>query len=134
MNRKSQNKTAPEGRTNVSPYLMVENVEEQMTFLINVFNATVTDNTKDKNGLTFHGEVLLGDTTIMMGKASPEWPKTQSMNFVYVENADDTYQLALKNGATGIMTPDDKPYAVREGGFSDQSGNQWWVAHVIEKE
>jgi uncharacterized glyoxalase superfamily protein PhnB len=134
MNPKLQKRSAPEGRTNVSPYLMVENVEEQMTFLINVFKATITDNTRDKNGTTFHGEVLLGDTTVMMGKASPEWPKRQSMNFVYVESADDTYQRALKHGAAGIMPPENKPYGVREGGFADRSGNQWWVAHMIEKE
>jgi uncharacterized glyoxalase superfamily protein PhnB len=131
MEKQTMKSIVPKGKTTLSPYLMVESVEEQIKFMINVFNVVITDDTKDKSGVTFHAEVLLGDTPVMIGRVSEAWPKRESMNFVYVEDADATYALALQNGATEILPPDNKPYGMREGGFADKFGNQWWVAQLI---
>ena len=123
---------APIGSTIVCPYLMVESVESSMEFLVKVFNAAITNDANRQNGFIQHGEVMIGDTTVMLGRSGPDWPARQSMNYIFVENADETYERALKNGGTSIMPPAERPYGIREGGFSDQFGNQWWVGQLIK--
>lgn len=121
----------PIGSTVVSPYLMVESVEAQMEFLVNVFNAKIRDDSNRSNGQIQHGEVLIGDTPVMMGRAGKAWPSRQSMNYVYVDSTDEVFQRALTCGATEILGPVDRPYGVREAGFADKFKNQWWVAELV---
>lgn len=118
---------------NVCPYLMVENVEAQIEFMVNVFNAEMGECVKNKDGLIQHGEVSMGDTTVMVGRASAEYPARKSMNFVYVDNADETHRRAVRHCAAEILPPADRPYGIRESGFTDGQGNQWWVGHVIDR-
>ncbi len=132
MATKNYKKVAPKGST-VCPYLMVDSVEAQMEFLVKVFYASITNDTNRVDGFIQHGEVLIGGTTIMMGRASKLYPARLSMNYVYVENADEVYSRALKNGATELMSPVDRDYGNREGGFTDLFGNQWWVAQIINQ-
>ena len=128
---KKVTRIAPVGSSSVSPYLLVESVETLLEFLVKVFGAIITDDTNRKDGLIQHGEVLIGDTTIMLGRSSNEWPARQSMNYIYVQDTDATYTRALKNGAVPILPPGDRPYGRREAGFADLFGNQWWISHLI---
>jgi uncharacterized glyoxalase superfamily protein PhnB len=128
---KKSKQITPEGNSVLSPYLMVESVESQIEFLVKIFNAQIKDDSNKLNGLIQHAEVIIGDTSVMIGRASNQYPARQSMNFVYVEDVDTIHQNALNLGAIEIMAPDDRPYGNRESGFTDRFGNQWWVAHLI---
>jgi PhnB protein len=132
MKTKQAKPVTPQGNSVVCPYLMVDSVEDQMEFLVKVLNAEITEDARRGDGLIQHGEVLIGDTTIMMGRSSKDFPARQSMNYVYVTSTDETHQRALTNGATEIMPPADRFYGIRESGFVDKYGNQWWVAQVLE--
>jgi uncharacterized glyoxalase superfamily protein PhnB len=110
---------------------MVNSVEAEMEFLVKVFEAVITNDENRKDGFIQHGEVRIGDSTIMMGRASQEWPGRESMCFIYVDDADVVYEKALQHGAVSIMPPDDRSYGLREAGFKDRDNNQWWVAHTI---
>ena len=48
--------------------------------------------------------------------------------YVYVENVDTVYSLAIQLGAKSISPPEDKPYNERQAGFIDPGGNTWWVS------
>ncbi len=122
----------PKGSTVVCPYLMVDSVEVQMEFLVKVFNAKITDGSNRSNGFIQHGEVLIGDTTVMMGKSSSRWPSRQAMNYIYVKNTDEAFDRALKYGASELLRPVDRPYGIREAGFTDKFNNQWWVAQRMD--
>lgn len=63
----------------VCPYLMVDNVEAQMEFLAKVFHASITHDTNRVDGFIQHGEVLIGGTTIMMGRSSKLFPARLSI-------------------------------------------------------
>ncbi|MCO7225639.1 glyoxalase/bleomycin resistance/extradiol dioxygenase family protein [Pleionea sp. CnH1-48] len=119
------------GYSRVCPYLMVENLEQQVTFLTEVFAAEVMEIISDNDGNKTHGEVKIGDVVIMMGQASSEHVRS-SMNYVFVEQVDATYQKALAAGAESICEPDDRYYGLRECGVIDPCGNQWWIAQVVE--
>lgn len=123
---------APEGSTVLCPYLMVPSVEEQIGFLVKAFDARITNETHDNDGFIKHGEVVIGDTNVMMGRASSIYPARQSMNFVYVESIDVMHQRLLAHGATEIMAPENRPYGMRESGLKDPFGNEWWIAQLLK--
>jgi PhnB protein len=125
-------RVAPEGSTVLCPYLMVPSVEAQMEFLVKAFNARITNETRGSDGFIQHGEVVIGDTNVMMGRASDQYPARRSMNFVYVANADEMHKKLLDHGATEIMPPDDRPYGMRESGVRDAFGNEWWIAQLLK--
>lgn len=124
---------APKDCSIVCPGLSVKSVEAQMEFMVKVFNAKIKEDAKDSSGFIQHGEVKIGDTTIMISRASEKWPVHDSSIFIYVKNADEIYNRRLKNNAVSLMKPEDRFYGVRDGGFKDPSGNQWWVGQLIEK-
>ena len=124
-------RVAPEGSTVLCPYLMVPSVEDQIEFLVKSFHARVTNETRGSDGFIQHGEVVIGDTNVMMGRASQQYPARQSMNFVYVGDVDELHSKMLSHGATEIMRPDNRPYGMRESGVKDMFGNEWWIAQIL---
>ena len=123
----------PELRSVVCPYLIVESVESEINFLKDVFDAEVIESVKQPDGFINHGEVRIGDSSVMMGKSNSRFPKTESMIYVYVGNADTAYKKALEAGAQSVMPPEDRFYGNREGGVKDQQGNIWWIAQFLRK-
>jgi PhnB protein len=111
---------------------MVEQVESQLDFLVRVFDARIIEELKDPDGSLMHGEALLGDTVVMVGKARADYPARGSMNYVFVFDVDLVYSLALKAGGTSLQEPADQYYGMREAGIADPSGNQWWIGTVYE--
>ncbi|MDN5205535.1 VOC family protein [Fulvivirgaceae bacterium BMA10] len=130
--KNTDNNPAPAGCSTVCPYLMVDSVEKELEFLKNVFSAEITEELNQQDGSAMHGEARIGDTTIMMGKSREEYPARESMNYVYVNDVDETFEKGLQNGATSLMQPVDQFYGNREAGLRDSQGNQWWIAQVIE--
>ena len=126
-----QNPT-PRGYSRVCPYLMVNEIENLLNFLSEVFGAEITEKLPSADGSIRHAEVRLGESTIMIGKAQPGYPD-QSMVYIFVHDADVVFKRALERGAEVIMEPANRFYGYREGGFKDPSGNQWWIAQVIEE-
>ncbi|MGC3944623.1 MAG: VOC family protein [Chryseolinea sp.] len=122
---------APAGSTTLCPYLMVPSVESQMDFLVKAFDARITNETRGADGLIQHGEVVIGDTNVMIGRSSEKYPQRQSMCFVYVENVESTHRRMLMLGASEIMSPDNRPYGMRESGVRDHFGNEWWIAQLL---
>lgn len=131
MKTTSNQNPAPAGYSRVSPYLMVADIDALLIFLKEVFDVEITEKLTSADGTVRHAEVRLGDSLIMIGKEQAGYPK-ESMTYVFVADADATFKKALQRGATSIMEPGDRFYGYRESGFKDPSGNQWWVAQVIE--
>ena len=48
--------------------------------------------------------------------------------YVYVEDADATYQRAVAAGATSLEEPSDTPYGDRRATVQDEWGNTWQIA------
>ncbi len=126
-----KNNPTPSGYSTVSPYLMVTNVEEEIHFLVNVFNAEVKEKLPTADGTIGHGEVRIGDSIIMIGKDQPGYPN-KNMTYVFVSDAEMVFKKAIQYGAVPIMELGDRFYGYREGGFEDRFGNQWWIAQVIK--
>lgn len=131
MKNKSK-RIAPEGYSVVCPYLMVDSVEDELDFLKTVFSAETKEQLKLDDGTIQHGEAIIGDTVIMMGKARKGWPATFGANYVFVENTDEVYNKAIESGSSTLLVPADRFYGYREAGIKDRQGNTWWIAQVLE--
>ncbi len=123
----------PRGHSIVSPFLIVESVEKELEFMKNVFGAEITEQVRQPDGNVVHAEARIGDSTIMIGRASADFPARPSMLYVYNENVDETFQRALKFGATAVSEPKDQFYGNREAEVRDAHGNTWWIAQHLQE-
>lgn len=117
----------PDGYQTIMPYLIVENAAGFLEFTKSVFGATERHTTmREDNTTIMHAEVSIGGSVIMFAEATDQYNSSPAGLFIYVEDADKTYQDALDAGATSIMPPADQNYG-RSSGVKDAFGNQWWI-------
>lgn len=118
----------PETYPQVIPYLVVDDAGALMDFVLKVFDGVPADRVPGPDGRLQHGEVRIGASMVMVGRARTPDARTTSMVYVYVPDVDATYAKALACGATSVQAPADQPYGDRSGGVRDVFGNQWWMA------
>ena len=118
----------PENHQAVMPYLMLKNAEGFVDFTRSVFNATacMKEMRNDQTDLIMHAEITISGSTVMFADTNAQWPIANANLFVYVDSADETYQLALEHGASTIMDLSDQNYG-RTCGVLDPFGNTWWI-------
>jgi PhnB protein len=119
----------PEGYQAVMPYLVVTGAISFSTFMQNVFDAKEIHKQMRPEGGVRHAQVNISGSTIMFADATEQFPVNSAGLFIYVQNADESYQKALDEGATSIMPPADQDYG-RSCGVTDPFGNTWWITSV----
>lgn len=122
--------TIPSGHQQVMPYLMLSNAKRFIDFIETVFGArmNMVAEREDGSGI-MHAECAIGSSTIMFTDATEEWKPAPANLFIYVEDADKTYEAALTAGSVSIQPPQDKDYG-RACGVSDPFGNVWWITSI----
>jgi PhnB protein len=125
-------KFIPEGYPQVSPYLIVDEPAALIQFMTDVFGAKETRRHEDDKGRIGHAEMRIGDSVIMMGGATEQWPAAPAAMYVYVEDTDAAYQRGLAAGATSLQEPADQFYGDRTAGVRDRFGNQWFIGTHLE--
>lgn len=121
----------PQGHQRIMPYLILRGVDSFIEFSKNVFAAKETFRRMRDEQVIMHAEIQIGAATIMMADATDDWPAHPASLFIYVEDADATYQRALDSGASSVMEMSTQDYG-RTGGFKDPQGNVWWVTTVVD--
>ena len=125
-------KPIPENYPRVSPYLVVKNVEETMDFIQYVFEGKVREKRVMPDGSVNHGEMNIGNSVILMGKATEDYPPLNAMLYIYVEDTDKAYSRAIEKGAVSVMEPANQFYGDRNAGVKDKNGISWWMASHVE--
>ena len=122
--------TIPSTHQRVMPYLILDNAGMFHDFVQIVFDAETLHLEKQEDEDTIrHGEIKIGDSTIMFGNSKPEWIAQTANLFIYVDDADATYQKALDHSAISVMGLSDAEYG-RTCGVKDPTGNVWWITSV----
>jgi len=113
---------APVGYHSVTPRIVVDDVDAAVTFLRDCFDGTgdVVDGRP--------AEIRIGDSLILVSDTS-ERAAFPALLYVYVGNADVTYQRGLAAGATSVEEPRDVPWGDRRGILRDRQGNVFQIAH-----
>lgn len=120
----------PENYQSVMPYLILQNAQGFIAFTQKVFGAKETHKTMRDENTIMHAEIMIGESTIMFADATDQFKVSNAGLFVYVDDADEIYQNALKNGSTVVTELSNQPYG-RSGGIMDPFGNVWWITSVI---
>ncbi|MBN9295760.1 MAG: VOC family protein [Filimonas sp.] len=114
----------------VMPYLIIKNADQFASFTKEVFNAEqIFIRMRDDSNTIMHAEIKIGGCTIMYAASTEQYEPQTAGLFVYVEDADASYEKALTLGATAIMPPADQSYG-RSCGITDPCGNTWWITSV----
>lgn len=131
----SQTPTNPFGLHTVTPYLAVEDVQQQIKFFQDVFLGELRGDLHYKeDGSIKHAEIVIGDSVIMIGSPMEATKGSATSLYIYVPNCDETYEFALTKGATSVSKPETFPHGDRFGGIRDPSGNTLWVVtHQLMK-
>jgi PhnB protein len=120
----------PRGFRMVTPYLVAEDGNALIDFVLKAFGAEETLRIPAPTGV--HGEVRIGDSMMMIGggAAGKKFASTLHPNalHVYVKDADATYRSALAAGATSLGEPRDQDYGERSATVKDHAGNFWYIA------
>ncbi len=119
----------PAGHQSLMPYLFLNGVADFIQFTQTVFGATENMRRMRDERTVMHAEIKIGDATLMMADSTSEWSAQAASLFIYVSDADATYQKALETGAESIMEMSNQDYG-RTGGFKDPSGTTWWVTSI----
>lgn len=115
------------------PYLIVEDGQAFLNFTESLFGVKVLEKIMREDGKIRHAEILIGDSCIMFGTATTEFPVQNAMLYIYVEDTDASFKMAMDMGAEAVMEPYDEDYGARSAGLRDPFGNVWWLATLHEQ-
>ncbi len=119
-----------EGHNRLMPYMRVKGADKLIEFLKIVFDAEESFKMLREENKVQHAEIRIGESIIMISESNEEFKAETSDIYIYVEDADKTYEIALANGASAFMKPQKQSYAEKGGGFKDPSGNTWWISSL----
>lgn len=111
------------------PYLILDDADAFLAFIKIVFGADIGHESRNDNGKLGHCEARIHGHTIMFSNSTDQYKPRNADLFVYVEDADRTFAMALANQGKVIMPLDDKDYG-RSGGIEDPTGNIWWITSI----
>lgn len=123
----------PEGFRSVTPYLHPRGAGEMIDFLTRAFGAQEQYRHQSPDGVIHHATIMIGDSAIEMGEAHGDWQSMPAMFYVYVNDADESYERAVQAGAASISEPADQHYGDRVGAVRDPFDNEWYIAAPIRK-
>lgn len=132
----------PDRYRRVTPVLVVEGAAKALEFYAEVFGATERTRFPGPGGTIAHAEIEIGDSVVMvedaseyMGTKAPPaggFEGSPTAQFIYVENADEVIDLAVKLGAKLERPAGDQFYGDRDGHIVDPFGHRWTVATHVE--
>jgi len=130
-------KPIPTGFHSITPHLVIRNAARAIDFYKEAFGAKELSRMPGPDGKSImHAEIKIGDSIVMIGEEHPEYgcksPQQLSGTPVgvhlYVENADDVFQRAVKAGAQPMMPVEDMLWGDRYGKIKDPFGHEWSIA------
>jgi PhnB protein len=111
----------PPGWPTVTPRIVAIDTEPLVAFIKHVFGAS------GEHREASPSELRIGASVIMISGAGVRAPMPAFL-YVYVPDADATYQRAVDAGARALEPPADMPYGDRRCMLEDAWGNTWQIA------
>jgi len=135
-----QAKPIPQGFRSVTPYLTLNDASRALDFYKRAFGAQEVMRMDGPGGKIGHAEIKIGDSMIMLADEMPggvcRAPQslggTTSGIYLYVDNADTTFNQAVSAGAQVVTPLSDMFWGDRYGTVKDPFGHSWSVATHIE--
>ena len=130
----------PANCNSVNVYLIVKDARKAIDFYIKAFNGKGGTCMTAPDGSVMHGEVIIGNSTIMLSQENPEWHMKSAETLggspaslhIYVEDCDAVFQHAIESGCTEVAPVEDMFWGDRYGKVLDPFGFQWGIGTHIE--
>jgi uncharacterized glyoxalase superfamily protein PhnB len=122
----------PEGYHTVVPYIVAADAERLLAFMKEGLGAREEHVMRYPDGRIWHGDVLIGDSHVMLSQATDRHPAMACTLYLYVPDTDAAYRAALAAGAASVMEPATQFYGDRNAGVQDSQGNFWYFGTHVE--
>jgi PhnB protein len=134
-------KAIPEGYQNITPMLVVKDGLKAIKYYKKVFGAIDKGTMMMPDGKSVaHAELIIGNSKIML---SDEFPEMKCLSpasiggspvslYLYVEDVDKTFNLAVAEGGKSLFPVQDMFYGDRHGSTQDPFGHVWSIATHIK--
>jgi len=134
-------KKIPDGYHSITPMLIVKDGLKAIEYYKKVFGAIDKGTMMmPDNKSVAHAELMIGDSKIML---SDEFPEMKSLSpttvggspvslYLYVEDVDKTFNLAVTEGGKSLFPVQDRFYGDRHGTIQDPFGHIWSIATHIK--
>jgi PhnB protein len=134
-------KKIPDEYHSITPMLIVKDGLKAIEYYKKVFGAIDKGTMMmPDNKSVAHAELLIGDSKIML---SDEFPEMKSLSptsiggspvslYLYVEDVDKTFNLAVAEGGKSLFPVLDHFYGDRHGSIQDPFGHIWSIATHIK--
>jgi PhnB protein len=116
------------GLTSITPYIIVRPAAQFLDFLKSAFDGIERMRMPGPDGSIMHAEVAIGNGAIEMSDGNTQYPTASAAIHLYVDDADATFERALRAGATSLAPVADQPWGDRWGAVKDALGNHWYIA------
>ncbi len=123
-----------EGLPVLQPYLHPVHGAALIDFIRRAFDAEEMGRYTSPEGKIEHSTLKIGDATLEISEAAGPYQPMPGTFYLYVADADASYEKALQAGATSITPPTDQSYGDRSGGVTDPFGNRWYIATHLAKQ
>lgn len=130
----------PEGYQTLTPMFVFKDARRAIDFYKKAFGAEERYVMPGPDGQgVMHAELKIGSSILMMGEENPQYPCKSAETlgespvsfYVYVNDADQAFELAVKAGAEVRMPVSDMFWGDRMGTVQDPFGYSWSLAtHV----
>jgi PhnB protein len=121
----------PEGFHRVTPYLLYEDVDAAVDWLITVCGFHERFRMAGPDGKTMHAEVGMADGVVMLGNPGPDYRNPVQLGgatqliYVYVDDVDAHHQAIQDAGAKVVREIADQFYGDRSYSVEDPEGHTW---------
>ncbi len=129
-------KAIPDGYHSISPALTCKDAARAIEYYKKAFNAQEIMRMPSPDGKISHAELQIGDSRIFlndeMGPMTASSGTPRMSLFLYVEDADTTFNNAVKAGGKVDMALENQFWGDRYGKLTDPFGHQWGIATHVE--
>jgi len=122
----------PAGYNTLTPACALHGCARAIEVYRKVFGAEERVRFDAPDGTVAHCELRFGDSTVMMGEASPQHPAFGAHLMIYVPDCDAIFQRAVSAGFTVKEPPKNQFYGDRNARVVDPFGSEWYIATHVE--
>lgn len=122
----------PAGYTTLVPGCTLVGAAKAIDLYQAVFGATVATRLDAPDGSLAHAELQFGDSRLMLGEASTQYPKQVTRLMMYVRDVDALFARAVAAGFTVKEPVSVQFWGDRTCRVTDPFGNEWFLATHVE--
>jgi PhnB protein len=122
----------PAGYHTLTPGCTLRGADRAIALYQQVFGAKQRIRLDAPDGTVGHAELELGDSVLMLGEASAQFPPHGARLMMYLPDVDAVFGRAVAAGFTVKDGLQDQFWGDRTGRLVDPFGNEWYLATHLE--